>query len=413
MSIALTQGDARHIPLADETVQCVVTSPPYWGLRSYNLPPSIWGDAACEHEWGNEHKSAGSRSCDTSPGELQRGANSNRDKLPTSQFCHKCGAWSGCLGNEPSMELYVAHLVEIFREVKRVLRKDGVVWLNLGESYAGSGGYYPNAPSNRNGSSLQAKRNEQGKRNIKGKHLLSSLKPKDLCMIPARVALALQAEGWWLRSKIIWAKGISCCEDYDGSSMPESVTDRPSQSYEEVFLLSKSRYYFYDNEAVKEPTVDGKGTRTLRNVWAINPASLKGGAHFATMPPALAEICIKAGTSERGRCPICSAPWKRIIEKTGHVNKREPAHQPGNSPTKTDSTGWAPTTRATGAWQPTCSCGADPVPCIVLDMFSGVATSGLVASRLGRSYVGIDANLDYCKMGRQRIIDDCPMFAGL
>jgi hypothetical protein len=169
------------------------------------------------------------------------------------QFCHLCGAWRGSLGLEPTPALYVAHLVEVFREVKRVLREDGVLWVVIGDSYATGGGRVGRCPGG----------GEQGERWGKrwsgvddltqpNRLPIPGLKPKDLCGIPWRVAFALQDDGWFLRSDIIWAKGISFCDTYSGSCMPESVRDRPTKGHEYVFLLSKSARYYYDQEAVRE-----------------------------------------------------------------------------------------------------------------------------------------------------------------
>jgi hypothetical protein len=274
-------------------------------------------------------------------------------------------------------------------------------------------------------------------------------KPKDLVPIPWMVALALQADGWTLRSDIIWAKGLSFCPAYSGSCMPESCRDRPTKGHEYLFLLTKRARYFYDREAVVEQWADKRNGRAggnvenrkyqwreidgptiteapktsgrnLRTVWAI-PTSGYKEAHFATFPPALVEPCIKAGTSERGVCPSCGTPWERVTERTGHVNKREIAHCPNNSPTKTDSTGWAPTTKATDKWQPTCHCyeGRNDwisefkptVPATVLDPFAGAGTTLLVADRLGRDGIGIELNSDYVEMSERRIVGDSPMFA--
>ena len=284
--------------------------------------------------------------------------------------------------------------------------------------------------------------------------LVPSYKPKDLMMIPARVAFVLQADGWWLRSEITWIKG---------NPMPESVTDRPTKATEKIFLLSKLSHYFYDADAVREPYaesslpramrglsadnkwsdgapgstahsisqarpnaklsgsgqafggdghkgyVDANGRllinpagRNLRDWWYINTKPFKD-AHFAVFPPEIPECCIKAGTSEKGRCPKCGAPWKRIIDKSrvatrpGNDNKYDEGHY-NNKGYFTDTT--------TIGWQPTCDCNAgDPVPCVVLDPFSGAGTSGVVAVKLGRDYIGIDLNAEYNEMARQRIAD--------
>ena len=317
-------GDTRDVlPTLDAgSVQCVVTSPPYWGLR----------------DWGVDAQ----------------------------------------IGLEPTPDAYVETLVEVFREVRRVLRDDGTMWLNLGDSYSqvatARGKPYQRHTTVRSqgweGTKL-AKRNIG--RNQQPAKDNADLKPKDLCMIPARVALALQADGWTLRSDIIWAKGVSFCDSYAGTVMPESVTDRPTQSHEHVFLLTKQARYYYDADAVREGLVDPtrkhdpsteydsmsvrhagarggylrppSGKRNLRNVWTINPANFSE-AHFATFPMALVEPCIKAGS------------------RAGDT---------------------------------------------VLDPFAGSGTTGIVAARHGREFVGIELNPDYAKMAGDGI--EGPLFA--
>jgi len=181
----------RELP--SEAVHCVITSPPYWGLRDYGIPPQIWdGDSECEHDW--------------------RIVGSNKElsfrtgEKVGNAFCKKCGAWLGSLGLEPTPDLYVAHIVQIFREIRRVLRKDGTVWLNLGDSYMGA------VPKTKETYNQEINRSTtwEGKDHIATlKTKLHNLKPKDLCGIPWRVALALQTDGWWLRQDIIWVKAIS------------------------------------------------------------------------------------------------------------------------------------------------------------------------------------------------------------
>lgn len=383
--------------LEDESIQCVITSPPYWGLRDYGI--------------------------------------------------------EGQLGLEPTPDEYVDRLVGIFREVRRVLRDDGVVWLVIGDSYYAAGW-------------------ECGRRNVVGAGSMDpadrasgryapGLKPKDLVGIPWLVAFALRADGWWLRSDTIWSKP---------NPMPESVTDRPTKSHEYIFLLSKSARYFYDADAIAEPIttdpsedyparakITGRGeqgaaaargmdrdksggfppkrsgnierkeslqpshsnvgrsvpwegyTRNKRSVWTVTTEPYPE-AHFATYPTKLIEPCVLAGTSAKGQCPDCGTPWERVFEPTGHINKREKAHVPNNEPTKVDSTGWAPTTRATDDWRPICDCGSDPIPQTILDPFVGSGTTGVVTLRHCRNFVGIDLNPDYCEMARARIENDCPIF---
>ena len=200
----LYHTDARSIPLPDESAHCVVTSPPYWNLRDFGLSPSVWGgDSECPHYWLDDVVAPGARSSDSKSGSKQLNAN-RRDRMPTSAFCGECGAWLGALGLEPTVNLYVSHIVEIFREVWRVLRKDGTCWINLGDSYSGR----------RDG----------------------NLKPKDLVGMPWRVALALQDDGLWLRSPVIWDKP---------NPMRESVMDRLTTSHEYVFMLTKSGNRLY------------------------------------------------------------------------------------------------------------------------------------------------------------------------
>lgn len=357
--------------LPDESVQCVVTSPPYWSLRDYGV--------------------------------------------------------AGQIGLEPTIEEYVAKMVEVFREVRRVLRSDGILMLNLGDSYNGSGG----AGGDYNPGGLKA-----GQPKFPGRKV-SGLKPKDLCMIPARVALALQADGWWLRSDIIWAKP---------NPMPESCTDRPTTAHEHIFLLTKSAKYFYDAEAVREESkcewnsakgFNEKGQRNrqgapnqtygkdevqsgrnLRSVWTIATAPFPQ-AHFATFPPTIPERCIKAGTSERGACPQCLAPWKRVVEKNTpkeYAGKElRWGNQEGNANRMPDKFN---TESKTIGWTPTCECKwgewgvpFEAIPCTVLDPFSGAGTTALVAAKLGRDAIGIELNPDYVEMSRKRIVGEMGMLA--
>ena len=236
------------------------------------------------------------------------------------------------IGLESTFDEHLTNLVAVFREVRRVLRKDGTLWLNYGDAYANDG-KWGGSTGGKHAAGLH------GQTGIGRQKVTTGLKPKDLMLMPARVAMALQSDGWWLRSEIVWHKP---------NPMPESVTDRPTSAHEKLFLLSKSARYFYDAEAVRQgladntqrPTTGGGVTRhgngspdsgigayqdkvrsgevsgaNLRNVWTI-PTHGYSEAHFATFPPALVEPCIKAGTSERGVCAECGAPWERVVEET-------------------------------------------------------------------------------------------------
>lgn len=363
--------------LPSDSVQCCVTSPPYWGLRSYGV--------------------------------------------------------EGQIGLEASAQEHMDILVEVFREVRRVLRPDGTCWVNYGDAYASRGG--PQTEDFRKpGKDVYRNRGQAG-----GKNRLppAGLKPKDLMLLPARLAIALQEDGWWLRSEIVWAKGVSFCPAYSGSAMPDSCTDRPTCSHEKVFLLAKSAKYFYDAEAVREKAVSvphsrgnkmdngrltssmghvqdpgrswaSSGTRNLRNVWTINPRPYKE-AHFATFPDRLVEPCVKAGTSVAGCCPSCGAPWERVVERRGGLvapTDRQIQASGGAlaGGTKKSTLDGIPASRNTVGWRPTCSCGMDyTVPCVVLDPFMGSGTTGAVAIRGGRSFIGIELNPSYVDMALARI----------
>lgn len=249
--IAIHGGDMRDVlpTLHADSIHAVITSPPYWNLRDYGLSPSIWGgDPAHEHVFGTEIIAGGPAG--------QQGATSQRVGRSNVKeqsargrvlgaFC-ECGAWQGQLGLEPTPEIYVEHLVLALREVRRVLRPDGTLWLNLGDSYISTGGErtygsYDGAVG-------------RGPATSRMGALASStgLKPKDLAMVPARAAIALQADGWWLRKDIIWAKN---------NPMPESIEDRPTSSHEHVFLLAKSERYYYDGDAIRETAVYAEEAR--------------------------------------------------------------------------------------------------------------------------------------------------------
>lgn len=360
----IIQADARHIPLADGSVQCVVTSPPYWGLRDYQV--------------------------------------------------------QGQIGLEPTPEAYVATMVQVFREVKKVLRDDGTLWLNLGDSYSGSG---------KGGQSEEKRSTNWQPIYIERRQPTNGMKPKDLIGIPWRVAFALQADGWYLRSDIIWAKN---------NPMPESVTDRPTRSHEYLFLLSKSERYFYDSDAIREAAEYGrrewkdehykngdirihhKGTttggdpsagRNRRDVWTVNSEPTPE-AHFATFPQKLIEPCILAGTSAKGCCAECGAPRVRMTESTRLRN--DVSVMSGKAEARANGIGYyRPNSRETGGvaglvqrettgWQPSCAHDAPTVPCMVFDPFGGTSTVGLVAERYGRKWVTLELSADYVQIARRR-----------
>lgn len=377
------------------------------------------------------------------------------------------------IGLEETPEEYVARLVEVFHEVRRVLRDDGTVWLNLGDSYAGSGGRGNQFGQVERG--LAMYRQSSRPRDI-------GLKPTDLIGIPWRVAFALQrpylqckgcghvahmdqwgrfpdgrlicpacekseghsinTPGWYLRSDIIWSKK---------NCTPEPVKSRPTRSHEFIFLLAKNKHYFYDSEAIREKGtipagtrgakgsfsrrsmagVNGRppkyaiydGTRNKRDVWNVATRPFKE-SHFATYPPDLIEPCILAGTSERGCCSVCGAPYRRVMEI--HRAERDDAGRTHGLPeqrmgkTTVPERGWE-SSRETVGWEPTCTCNSElpPVPCTVLDPFFGAGTTGVVAKQHRRNWIGIELNPEYAEMAQKRIqgVSSAPVsleyFAGI
>lgn len=276
-------------------------------------------------------------------------------------------------------------------------------------------------------------------------HLRSYFEPvgfknKDLMLIPARVAIALVEDGWFLRQDIIWAKS---------NPMPESVSDRPTTSHEHIFLLAKQRHYYYDGEAVKEPSVypdDNRKARAKTNhkrmpsnqVAGIRPGSQTypmrqkrsvfnvptkpyKGAHFAVWPEALVEPMLLASTSAKGCCPACGAPYRRITKKErvwtdkdqGTTNKNPHPNNP-QSTARSGEARMGNFESTTVGWQPSCKCPGDlePVPCTVADIFMGSGTTGAVAVKHSRSFIGIDLKGDYLTLAKERIGKVQPLLLG-
>jgi len=484
----LLLGDVREQlrGMAEKSVQVIFTSPPYWSLRDYGTAAWVGGDPNCDHvDTDKVAERARQKKSMIAVGEMLDGSTRTRahDEAIGKDWqyrtaCQKCGAKRidmqiglesvpDCLGwatGAPCGECFVCHMVEVFRECWRVLRDDGTLWLNLGDSYAGSGGAggdYAEGGLKAGQPRFEGTGKRARKSNRRDKAEVSvrvpgvaALKPKDLCGIPWRVALAMQADGWYLRMDNIWSKP---------NPMPESVTDRPTKSHEYIFLFSRSKKYYYDQDAVREayadasiarisqPTFDqqrggakdpingGEGSRNRsarnglvglknriesdqfgRNKWSVwtVPTQAYPEAHFATYPEALPEVGIKAGTSERGACPRCGAGWVRVTEASyEHRSSYEGRYKKGFGEHDAESArhfkdvSWKKT--ETRGWKPTCECDAgEPVPCVVLDPFNGSGTTGAVAVRLGRDYVGIDLNAQYLKLAEARIGKEVlPMFS--
>ena len=454
---AEVRAAARKMPKGQ--FHCIVTSPPYWALRDYGIAPTLWGGRPrCKHEFDKATYTLHHDRGDSST--LEGASQDTKPVRVTSSTCHKCGAWLGCLGLEPTVQLYIAHLTEALMAAASLLRDDGVMFVNIGDCYAGNGGgaqgksgargrgLPPGASkhqafSNRRDSSrprVAAKGRVMAKRG-------EGLKPKDLVGIPWEMAFALRAAGLWLRIDNIWDKT---------NGLPNSADDRPTLSHETVFLFTKSAHYYYDRYGFQEavtgnahPRGDGinpkaidapegvkanerwatsanalVASRNMRSVWTFPTAQFKG-AHFATFPPELAERCIRVGTSMHGCCGLCGAAYARAIEKVENLERRQEyggdekgeyvgrsekdysengVQTPGDVKRNILASTWD--VRTIG-WYPTCDCPpADVVPCRVLDPFAGAFTTVMVADRLLRSATGIEASSSFVSLGRKRIEDD-------
>jgi DNA modification methylase len=362
VSFSIHQGDALAVlrTLPDSSVHCVITSPPYWGLRDYGTASWEGGNAECDHQQPIAPRSERPRNGLT-------GGTATVDASIKAGDCRSCGARrvDQQIGLESTPAEYVSKMVEVFQEVRRVLRDDGTLFLNLGDSYAGSWG-----AQGRQGETGINGRTASYERMIaaaaKKEHRTGSipegsgLKPKDLCGIPWRVALALQADGWYWRDCIVWHKP---------APMPESVRDRCTKSWEPIFMFAKSERYWFDADAIREPATDtgrvngrdgrteetdarppGSNPRTLarldysqsgrnkRNVWTLPPMATPD-AHFATFPLELPETCLKAGCPEDGT---------------------------------------------------------------VLDPFAGAGTTGLACLKQSRNFIGIELNPKYIEIAHNR-----------
>ena len=423
----LLAGDCLQVlaTLPAESVQTCITSPPYWGLRDYGTAAWQGGSLDCDHKKNGANKIFGNPEFNAN-----RPSREQTDTVGFRDMCGKCGATriDSQLGLEATPEAYVASMVAVFREVRRVLRHDGTLWLNLGDSYTSGG-------RKDRDSSLVSKTSGVTNRSagMNRAQTPDGLKPKDLVGIPWRVAFALQADGWYLRQDIIWAKP---------NPMPESVTDRCTKAHEYIFLLTKSAQYFFDADAIKEKSVNfpegvetkikfggdkygdldeklfrtksgneyvSSGKRNKRSVWTISTKPFKG-AHFATFPPDLIEPCVLAGTSAFGACAKCKAPYQRILEK-GDIPERKTRNNtlgviPGrNKTTRLNSVEMKVIPSSTKGWEKTCACKSDTVePCLVLDPFNGSGTTGVVAIMNGRHYIGTELNPEYFEMSRRRIL---------
>lgn len=439
--VRLFHGDALEqlALMPSESVQCIITSPPFWGLRDYGTGRWEGGDADCSHTFqaGGTGKSTLDQYDNGLTPETAAAKVTGYGHATYRATCGKCGARrvDSQIGLEETPDEWCAKLVAVMREARRVLRSDGVCWIEVGDTY--------NAYNGNRGPSASISAAADPGRNTTERGLSDpTLKPKDLVGAPWLLAFALRADGWYLRSDTIWSRP---------NPMPESVTDRPTKAHSYVFLLTKSARYYYDADAIREQTVEPQGRlamvlkdpdryrdrdykedatgngrssrmqgpatnpagRNARSVWSI-PTEPTPFAHFATFPQALVERCIKAGTSEHGACSECGAPWRRITEretvrsqyadKQLNGGKNESIAGKHETPSFSNSHDSPQTTRITHlGWEPSCDHDAPVIPCRVLDCFMGSGTTALVARRLGRHATGIELNTDYLRIAATRL----------
>lgn len=399
-NVRLYHGNILEIAdlLPSHSVHMMVTSVPYWGLRDYGE------DTACDWPDG----------------------------------------WYGQLGMEPDPQMFIRHMVLIFKRLYRVLRNDGTLWLNIGDTY--SQGFIGRTDSHRRNKHGVFTNGHQMPGSTGGEARVrkapKGYKRKCLMFMPHELAIAMRNDGWYARSEIIFAKK---------NPLPERGLDRPVRSHEFIFLFSKKPHYFYDREAIREKT--GKeaswgeyqkalGTNTgadsdryskgyrkrskclthpnghnKRDVWPMNTEPYPE-SHFATFPLALPRTCILAGTSEKGVCANCGSPLQRVMSPAsgGTIGHDWNTHEKNNRPTKGNTVKGGKELYATYNrgetlnWKKTCGCKTKKCkPAVVLDPFSGAATTGVVALQQGRRYIGIDVKKEYLDLSWKRLQKECDL----
>jgi len=423
----------------DESVDCIITSPPYWGLRDYGEQTNtIWGgNPNCEHEWEFEKKKQISQDYTKlhiwDKDGRKRKAGEKTIKMETvtkSGFCKKCGAWYGQLGLEPTLDLYLDHLIEVMKELKRILKPTGIIFWNHGDSYGGGG-------------------NPNDRKLAKGLEIPKikdvSVKPKCLSLQNYRFILRCIDEiGLILRDTIIWSKKVWIAKENRniGNAMPSSVRDRCTFTYEPVFMLVKNKKYFFDQDELRVPfskatyqrikyafnsykgdiqgavkhmgqqkfaehLKEGKIKGANRpNVWQINTEPVKF-THFACFPTELVRWFILSGCPERV-CKKCGKARVRITKTNYYVDNPHPkgnemkASMNKNTNFKSMRFAHGYSGHFTIGWTD-CGCNAGWDSGIVLDPFMGAGTTAIVAEKLKRNWIGIDLNESYHKIAIKRL----------
>lgn len=427
--------------LSPKSVQCVVTSPPYYALRDYGLPPTHWPevtyapmsglppitipgcDPDCDHAWGEPIRAPWANENPGPNGRAKNGESSRSRGVTSGELCQRCGGWRGCLGLEPDPLMYVAHLVLIFRHIRAALADDGVCWLNLGDSYAAGG--------NGGGGKFMAMRAHKGwgfraeRRGAETPPL--GTKVKDLLGVPWRVAFALQADGWYLRSDVIWS---------EPNCMPESANDRPTRAHEYVFLLTTSKRYYYDAVAVAETVrrgsagslfttgktaehQQGRASQLARDAQPVRPQLRR--AHELAQQAGLTDAHIAAirasGITDTGKTAATQTGTGSNTEAVQRLAAEAKAALGGYwrefllAPTRNRRTVWSiPTARYDGAHYAVmpdaladlCIRAGSRPGDTVLDCFGGTGTVARRALALGRRAILMELNPSYLELQAAR-----------
>lgn len=376
--------------IADASIHCICTSPPYLDARDYKVPPTAWPEVTYRPRFDLPEVTVPAQTC--------------------------------CLGHEPTLLAYVGHLVLVARELRRVLRPDGVFWLNLAAGYS-SGTTAPRKPSTTEGrAAVSSYENRSHSARVTG-----GLPAKQLIRAPSAVCDALQAEGWFVRNEVVWFKR---------NAKPDSAADRCTPAHESFFLLTRSPRYHFDGHAISTPAKGDSRNKARkfgdarddagdhhgasipwsgelshpRDVWDIPVGRFKG-AHFATFPPELVARAVRAGTSEVGCCSSCGAPWRKIIAQSEPISTRGGRRKHADIYRRQGATGALATgehhARVHVGWERPCRCPhAPPAPCVVLDPFAGSGTTLGVAEYLGHTSAGVEARAAYVEeLMRERFAD--------
>lgn len=405
--------------IKEKSVRVAVTSPPYYGLRNYGIPPSAWGGSEdCNHEWvERKYYVVGGGVASSSKEAFSVAGSDNAERIKKARWCSdcvctKCGAWLGNLGLEPTPEMFIEHLVMIFREVWRVLADDGTLWLNLGDSYWGGKGKSGQAWSTEHldRDTLQKKQHQisgHGEtRPTDGKHPV--IKPKDLIGIPWMVAFALRADGWYLRQDIVWHKP---------NPMPESVKDRCTKAHEYIFLMSKSKKYYYDQDAIKEPLAASSVQRLAQDIenqkGSDRVPGKTNGAMKAVRPHGIVRNR-KLGYDSK----------ENVLRGSKNINAEglEESMLPEPEHNRNKRSVWTVTTKPyKGAHFATfppdliepCILAGSAVGDTVLDPFNGSGTTAQVSVKHKRNYIGCEISSDYIELSKKRISEFMPMFTNV